>query len=109
MSRTQCYEWFKRFKESRMSVGEDPRLRRTSTAINDDHVDTARAVIRGNRCLTVPEVEDVGISIGSSHRIFTEKFQMRRFGAVLRLLTDDQKESRFESQEKLGNANAKKL
>jgi len=25
MSRTQCYEWFQRFKEGRMSVGEDPR------------------------------------------------------------------------------------
>jgi len=25
MSRTQCYEWFKRFKVGRMSVGEDSR------------------------------------------------------------------------------------
>jgi hypothetical protein len=24
MSRMQCYEWFKRFKETRMSVSEDP-------------------------------------------------------------------------------------
>jgi len=52
MSRTQCYEWFKHFKEGRMLVGEDPRPRRPSTSINDDHVDRVHAVIHGNRCLT---------------------------------------------------------
>jgi len=66
MSLTQCYEWFKRFKEGRMSVGEDPRPGRPSTSTNDDHVDRVRAVFRGNRCLTVREVADeVGISVGS--------------------------------------------
>ena len=62
---------------------------------------------RGNR-LTVREVADeVGISIGSGHQIFTEKLQMRRISAefVLHLLTDDQKENRVEiSQELLANA-----
>ena len=73
MSRTQCCEWFKRFKEGRMSVGEDPRPGRPSTSTDDDHVERVRAVFRGNRCLTVQEAADeVGISIGSCHRIFTE-------------------------------------
>jgi transposase len=41
-------------------------------------------VISGNRCLTVQEVADeVGISIGSYHKIFTGKRQMRRVGAKL--------------------------
>jgi len=36
-----------------------------------------RAVIRGNRRLTVREVADeMSISIGSCHQIFTEKLQM---------------------------------
>jgi len=35
MSPTQCYEWFKRFKEGRMSVGEDPRPGRPSTSTDD--------------------------------------------------------------------------
>ena len=94
MSRTQCYEWFKRFKEDRMSVGEDPRPGRLSTSTNDDHVERVRAVIRGNRRLTVREVADeMGICIGSCHKIFTEKLQMCRVCAkfVPRLLTDDQK------------------
>ena len=109
MSRTQCYEWFKRFKERRMAVGEDPRPGRRSTSIDDDHVERIRALIRVNRRLTVREVADqVGISIGSCHQVFTEKIQMRRVRAKFapRLLTDDQKENHIEiSQELLANAN----
>jgi len=65
-----------------MSVGEDRRPGRTSTSTNDDHVERVRAVIRGNRRLTVREVADeVGISIGSCHQIGTEKRLMRRVSA----------------------------
>jgi hypothetical protein len=53
MSQTQCYEWFKCFKEGRMSVVEDPRPGRPSTSTDDDNVERVRAVIRGNRRLTV--------------------------------------------------------
>jgi len=92
-----------------MSVGEDPRPGRHSTSINDDHVERVRAVIRGNRRLTVREFADeVGISIGPCHQMFTEKLQMRRVSAtfVPHLLTGDQKENRFEiSQELLASAN----
>jgi len=109
MSRTPCCEWFKRFKEGRKSVGEDPRPGRHSTPTNDDHVERVPAVFRGNRRLAVREVSDgVSISIRSCHQIFTEKLQMRRVSAefVPRLLTDDQKENRVEiSQELLANTN----
>jgi hypothetical protein len=61
-----------------MSVGEVSRPRRDSTSTSDDLVERDRAVIRGNRYLTVREVADeVGISIGFCHQIFTEKLQMR--------------------------------
>jgi 3-deoxy-D-manno-octulosonate 8-phosphate phosphatase KdsC-like HAD superfamily phosphatase len=57
-----------------MSVGEDPRPGRHLTSTKDDHVDSVRAVIRGNRRLIVREVADeLGISIGSCHQGFTEK------------------------------------
>ena len=78
-------------------VGEDPRPGRPSTSTNDDHVERVRAVIRGNRRLTVREVADEeGISIGSCHKIFTQKLLMRGVSAkfVPHLLTDDQKELR---------------
>ena len=71
MSRTQCCEWFKRFKEGRMSVGEDPRPGRPSTSTNDDHVERVRAVIRGNRRLTVREAADKS---GHQHRILPSNF-----------------------------------
>jgi len=59
-----------------MSAGEDPRPGRPSTSTNDDHVARVRTVIPGNRRLTVREVADeVGISIGSCHQIFTENFR----------------------------------
>jgi len=96
---TNCYEWFKHFKEEKMSVGEDPRPGWPSTSTNDNHVERVRAVIHGNRRLTVWEVADrVGISIGSCHQIFTEKLHMCHISAkfVLCLFTDDQKENHVE-------------
>jgi len=45
MSRTQCYEWFKHFKEGRMSAGEDPRPGQLSTSTNEDHVERVHSVI----------------------------------------------------------------
>jgi hypothetical protein len=49
-----------------MTIGEDPRPGRSSTSTNDDHVERVRAVIRGNRRLTVRGVADeVGIITGS--------------------------------------------
>ena len=92
-----------------MSVGEDPRPERPSKSTNNDHVDRVRAVIRGNCPLTLREVADeVDISIGSCHQIFTEKLQMRCVSAkfMQHLLTDDQKENHVEiSQELLANEN----
>jgi len=46
MSLSQCYEWFKRIKVGRISVGEDPRPGRCSTSSNEDHVERFHAVIR---------------------------------------------------------------
>jgi len=92
-----------------MSVGEDSRPGRPSTSTNGDHVNRVRAVSRGNCRLTLRDVADeVGISIGSCHQIFTEKLHMRRVSAkfVPCLLADDQKEHRVEiSQALLANAN----
>ena len=45
-----------RFEKGRMPVVEEPRPGRPSTSTDDDHVERVRAVIRGNRRLTVREV-----------------------------------------------------
>jgi methylphosphotriester-DNA--protein-cysteine methyltransferase len=68
-----------------MSVGEDPRPGRLSTTTNDDYVERVCAVIRVNRPSTLREVADeVSISIGSCHQMFTEKLQMRLVSAKIR-------------------------
>jgi len=64
LSRTQCHDWYRRFKSGRTSIEDDPKTGRTSTSMDDDHVEKVLAVIRQNRRLTVREVaEEVGICI----------------------------------------------
>jgi len=99
MGRTQTYEWWKRFKEGRTSVDDDPCSGRPSTSKTDDNVAKVREVIRSNRRLTVREVaEEVSISKTVCHEILTENLGMHRMAAkfVPRLLTDDQKQNRVD-------------
>ena len=109
MCRTHTYERWKRFKEGRTSVDDDPRSGRPSTSKTDDNVAKVRDVIRSNRRLTVREVaEEVSISKIVCHEILTENLGMNRVAAkfVPRLLTDDQKQNRVDvSQEFLDRAN----
>jgi transposase len=77
--RPQCYEWFKRFEEGRISVGEDPRPGRPSTLTNDDHVERVRVVIRGNRRLTARDVAD---EVDIKHRTLPLKFLLKNFRCV---------------------------
>ena len=91
LSRTQCHEWYQRFKSGRTSVEDDPKSGLPSTSMDDDHVEKVLAVMRQNRRLTVREVaEEVGICKSTCHLILTDKLQMRRVAAKLvpRLLTD---------------------
>jgi len=63
MDKTQTYEWWKRFKEGRTSVDDDPRSGRPSMSKTDENVAKVCEVIRSNRHLTVREVaEKVSIS-----------------------------------------------
>jgi len=74
LSRTQCHEWYQRFKSGRTSIEEDPKSGRPSTSMDDDHVEKVLTVIGQNRRLTVHEVtEEVGICKSSCHLILTEK------------------------------------
>jgi hypothetical protein len=108
-SRTHCYEWFKNFKEGRMSVGEIPRHEKLSTSKNNYHVENIHAVIRGNRHLTFEEfVAEVVIG-----KFLAIKFLLKKFRCVASVqnscrvcLTDEMKENRVEiSQELLAIVN----
>ena len=59
LSRTQCHEWYLRFKSGRTSIEDDPKSGRPSTSMDDDHVEKVLAVFRQNRRLIVGEVAEL--------------------------------------------------
>ena len=104
LSRTQCYEWYQRFKSGRNSIEDDPKSGRPSSSTGDDQIGKVRSVIRENRRLTIREVsEEVGICKSSCHAILTEKIKMHRVAAkfVPRLLTEEQKQNRVSVSQEL--------
>ncbi|KAE9542487.1 hypothetical protein AGLY_003348 [Aphis glycines] len=109
LGRTQCYDWFKRFKNGRESVDDDPCSGRPSTSTDDAHVTEFNAIVRSNRRLTVREIaEDCNISVGSCHEILVKKLGMHHVVAkfVPRLISQDQKDNRVTiCQELLNRAN----
>ena len=95
LSRTQCHEWYQRFKSGRTSIEDDPKSGRPSTTKDDDNVEKILAVILQNRRLTVRDnAEEVRICKISCHLILTDKWKMRRVAAkfVPRLLTCTKRE-----------------
>ncbi|XP_014476037.1 PREDICTED: putative uncharacterized protein FLJ37770, partial [Dinoponera quadriceps] len=71
---------------------------RPSTSTTDENIDEVKKIVLANRRITVREVaEDLNISIGSCHSIFTNDLGMRRVAAkfVPKLLNFDQKQHRI--------------
>lgn len=110
LSRSQCHEWYQRFKSGQNTTEDLPKSGRPSTSTDDDHVTEVRTLVRENRRLTIREIaEEVGISKSSCQEILANKLDMHRVAAkfVPRLLTDEQKANRLSiSQELLNRANA---
>ena len=72
MSKTRVYEWYKRFQDGREDVEDDERPGRPSTSTTDENVEKVKEMIMNDRRITIREVADnVGISIGSCHEIFS--------------------------------------
>ena len=64
LSRTQCYEWYQRFKSGRTSIEDDPKSGQNSSSTGDVHIEKVRSV-RENRRLTLREVSE-GVEICKS-------------------------------------------
>ena len=98
LSRTQCYEWLRRFKSGRESIEDDHRSGRPSTSTDDVHVSQIDQVVHSNHRLTIREMSDDCdiISFRSCQRILTGHLGMRRIAAkfVPRLLSQEQKDNR---------------
>lgn len=82
-SRSMVFEWADRFKSGRITVEDDPRSGRPSTAINKESTARVLAVIQEDPHATVKEIaEEVGISDGSCHTILTDHLQYRKVCAA---------------------------
>ena len=98
LDRSNVYRWYKMFSEGREDVNDEERAGRPSTSTTDENIDEVKKIVLVNRRITVREVaEDLNISIGSCHSIFTNDLGMTRVAAkfVPKLLNFDQKQHRI--------------
>ncbi|KAG5315042.1 SETMR methyltransferase, partial [Pseudoatta argentina] len=95
LDRSNVYRWYKMFSEGREDVNNEERAGRPSMLTTDENIDEVKKIVLANRRITVREVaEDLNISIGSCHSIFTNDLGMRRVTAkfIPKLLNFDQKQ-----------------
>ncbi|XP_018365426.1 PREDICTED: putative uncharacterized protein FLJ37770 [Trachymyrmex cornetzi] len=98
LDRSNVYRWYKMFSEGLEDVNDEERAGHPSTSTTDENIDEVKKIVLANRRITVREVaEDLNISIGSCHSIFTNDLGMRRVAAkfVPKLLNFDQKQHRI--------------
>ena len=82
MTKTRAYEWYKSFQDGREDVEDDERPERPSTSTTDENVEKVKEMVMNDRRITIREVaDDVGISIGSCHTIFSNVLGMKRVAA----------------------------
>ncbi|VVC43979.1 Hypothetical protein CINCED_3A025691 [Cinara cedri] len=100
LEKTQVFEWFSRFKSGEMSIDDQARTGRPSTARTNENVEKIHKIILEDRRQTIEEVVDrSGVTWSSVQRILSEDLGMRRVASkfVPRLLTEQQKQGRVES------------
>ncbi|KAG5338239.1 MOS1T transposase, partial [Acromyrmex charruanus] len=77
LDRSNIYRWYKMFSKGREDVNDEERAGRPSTSTTDENIDEVKKIVLANRRITVREVaEDLNISIGSCHSIFTNDLGM---------------------------------
>ena len=96
MIKARVYEWYERFQGGREDVEDNER---PSTSTTDENVEKVKEMVMIDRRITIREVaDDVGISIGSCHEIFSNVLAMKRVAAKFapKLLNFKQKQRRME-------------
>ena len=92
VSQKSVYNWYKLFREGREEVNDDARHGRPSTSTTNENTVAVKKIVMENRRITIREVaEDVGISVGSCHAIFSDILGLKRVAAkfVPKLLNFD--------------------
>ena len=97
LSKTQAFEWHKRFREGRETVENNEGVGRHNTSINAEKVIAIENLLNYYPRLTVKKLAyTIGISIGSCHTILHELLSMNRVCShwVPRRLTNQMKADR---------------
>ena len=94
LERRSVYRWYKIFSDGREDLNDEERAVLPSTSTTYENIDKVKKIVFVNRRITVREVaEDLNISNGSCHSIFTNDLGITRVDAkfVPKLLNFDQK------------------
>ena len=88
MNKTRIKEWYSHFKEGRTSIDSDSRSGRPLMTKILDNIELVRLAIKGDRRLTVRELEnDLGIPKTTVWEIFNKILGMTRVCAVTGFFT----------------------
>ena len=105
VSQKSVYKWYKLFTEGREEVNDDARTGRPSTSTTNENTEAVKKIVMENRRITIRKVaEDVGISVGSCHAIFSDILGLcvaAKF--VPKLLNFDQKPRRMTIAQEIFN------
>ena len=108
-SQKSVYKWYKLFIEGREELNDDARPGRPSTSTTNENTEVEKKIVMENHRITTREVaEDVGISVGPCHEIFSDILGLKCVAAkfVPKLLNFDQKIRRTTiAQEMLNDVN----
>jgi transposase len=82
LSRSSVFEWFKRFKDGREDVQDNPRSGRPSTSRNADTIGNVREMVTRDRRLTLRMMSDeLNINKETIRQILHEGLRKRKICA----------------------------
>ena len=97
MSRTQIFEWHKRFEKGREEVENDPKTERPFTTRTYENITRVKQLVRSDRRLTVRMISDeLSLNRESVRTILLHDLGMQKVCAkmVSKILSEDQKQNR---------------
>ena len=97
MSRTQIFEWYKRFEKGCEEVEDYPKTRRPSTTRTDENITRVKLLVQSDHRLTVRMISDeLSLNRESVRTILLHDLGMRKVCAkmVPKILSEDQKQIR---------------
>jgi len=79
LSRMHVFEWFKKFKEGRKYVRDNPKSGRPSTAKTQENVEKVARIVRGDRRLSIRAISELtNINKESVRQILHDDLGMKK-------------------------------